>query len=232
MFDRNQTVANLVLDHSECAEVLQRHHIDFCCRGDMSVEAAARYRKVDVDALVQELSSAIDARRGRQEGDPRSLSTPRLVRHIVSKHHEYLRSALPFIEALATKVSRVHGGHNPKLRDLADAVHELHESLIAHLDDEERVLFPVLTAEQPDLTHAARLVAAMTADHLEVANLLDRIRAATDEFVLPTWACNSYRTLFSELEQLEADTFQHIHLENNVLEPRFAAPIEPGSTQN
>jgi regulator of cell morphogenesis and NO signaling len=223
MLDRTQTVADLVLNHSECAEVLQRHHIDFCCRGDMTVEAAARARKVDVDELVNELSGAIAARRGAQEDDPRSLSTSRLVAHIVSKHHEYLRSALPFIEALATKVSRVHGGHNPKLRELADAVHELNECLLPHLDDEERVLFPVLTAAEPDRQNAAHLVAAMTADHLEVAALLDRIRAATDEFLLPVWACNSYRTLFSELEQLEADTFQHIHLENNVLEPRFAA---------
>ena len=55
-----------------------------------------------------------------------------------------------------------------------------------------------------------------------VAQLLERIRAASDDFTLPDWACNSYRTLFSELEQLEGDVFTHVHLENHVLRPRFA----------
>ena len=41
----------------------------------------------------------------------------------------------------------------------------------------------------------------MQVEHLAVAKLLERIRAASDEFTLPEWACNSYNTLFSELKQ-------------------------------
>jgi regulator of cell morphogenesis and NO signaling len=55
-----------------------------------------------------------------------------------------------------------------------------------------------------------------------VAALLERVRSASDDFALPSWACNSYRTLFSELEQLERDLHTHVHLENHVLKPRFA----------
>jgi len=53
--------------------------------------------------------------------------------------------------------------------------------------------------------------------------LLERVRAAGDDFTLPPWACNSYRALFSELAQLEGDVFTHVHLENHVLRPRFSA---------
>ncbi len=60
----------------------------------------------------------------------------------------------------------------------------------------------------------------MQSEHLAVAKLLRTIRSAADDFALPDWACNSYRTLFSELQQMESDIFEHVHLENHVLEPR------------
>jgi regulator of cell morphogenesis and NO signaling len=221
MFDRQQTVASLVLDHSECAEVFRRNRIDFCCRGEMSIEAAAAAKGLDVDALVTELSRAIDERRGPAKDDPRAMTTAALVEHVVAKHHVYLRKALPFVTAMAAKVSRVHGEHNPKLRDLYAAVEELSGALIPHLDEEERAIFPVLAAPEPDRARAATLLASMTTDHHEVAAILERIRAASEDFKLPEWACNSYRTLFSELRQLEGDVFVHVHLENHVLAPRF-----------
>jgi regulator of cell morphogenesis and NO signaling len=221
--DRNQTIAHVVLEHSECAQVFQRHRIDFCCRGHLSLEAAAQDRNVDLDALIAELDQTIAGRLTPADADPRLLGTPALVAHIVSTHHEYLRKALPFVQTLAAKVSRVHGDHNPKLRDLDVGVTDLAASLMPHLDDEEQALFPALTAEVPDLAVASEHFTTMLAEHLEVANVLEQIRAAADDFALPEWACNSYRTLFKELEQLEGDVFKHVHLENHVLRPRFAA---------
>lgn len=223
ILNRQQPVASVVLDHSECAQVFQRHRIDFCCQGDQSIEAAANAKKVDVDALLAELSHAIAERCGEPQADPRELTTPRLVAYIVSKHHEYLRKTLPFVRALATKVSRVHGDHNPKLRHLETAVAEVCAALLPHLDEEEQSLFPALMSKEPDQTAIARQIESMQVEHLAVAKLLERIRAASDEFTLPEWACNSYNTLFSELKQLESDVFTHVHLENHVLRPRFAA---------
>lgn len=221
MIDRQQTVANLVLDHSECAEVLQRHRIDFCCRGDLTLEAAAQAKGCDVAALVAELSHAIAARRSDREADPRELPTLELIGHIVSKHHKPLHKVLPFVVALAAKVARVHGEHNPKLLAIDAAVAELCDVLLVHVTEEELSLFPALTARPPDRSAIERQLSAMVDEHRVVARLLERIRVATDEFTLPAWACNSYRTLFSELEALESDVFAHVHLENNVLRPRF-----------
>jgi regulator of cell morphogenesis and NO signaling len=224
--DPRQTVADLVLDHSECAEVLARHRIDFCCRGDLSIEAAARARGVDPEALVEELTRAISSRPGAQPEDPRELSTQQLVSHIVSIHHAYLRKALPFIRKLAAKVGRVHGERNPALRQLAELVAELEDALTAHLDEEERVLFPALIVPDLDRRAAAELLREMEEDHYAVAALLEDVRAAAGDYVPPAWACNSYRTLLSELARLESDTHRHVHLENHVLMPRFV-PLGP-----
>lgn len=221
--DPQQPVADLVLEHSECAQVFQKHRIDFCCRGEMSIEAAAKGKGVDVDALLAELARAIALRNGGPATDVREVPTAELVAYIVATHHNYLREALPFVRGLALKVSRVHGEHNPKLRDLQVAVEELGGMLIEHLDDEETSLFPALTAAQTDTAKAHTLLADMHDEHLAVAKVLERIEAAADGFTLPDWACNSYRTLFAELRRLESDVFTHVHLENHVLKPRFTA---------
>lgn len=222
MLDRQQTVASVVLDHSECAAVFQHHRIDFCCGGGKSVEKAATDKGVDVDALIADLTRAISDRRGERAADPRSLSTPELITHIVHRHHRYLREALPFTKALAAKVGRVHGDHNPALRELDAAVSELADALLRHLDDEERTLFPALVSGSLDSETERDLFAPMLDEHLAVAKMLERVRAAADDFECPDWACNSYRTLFAELRRLEDDVFKHVHLENNVLRPRFA----------
>lgn len=44
MFERNLTVAEVVTSSLPCAQVFQRHRIDFCCRGEQTIEAAARLK--------------------------------------------------------------------------------------------------------------------------------------------------------------------------------------------
>jgi regulator of cell morphogenesis and NO signaling len=223
MVDRRQAVAEVVLEHSECARVFQRHRIDFCCHGEQSVAAAAHARKLDVAALVDELETAIQTRSAQAKQDPRMLTTPQLIAHIVNEHHAYARENLPLIRTLAAKVSRVHGEYNLKLRVMAAVVEELAETLLPHLDEEEQRLFVTLGAKSSDRAALETELQSMREEHVAVGALLSQLRDATDEFSLPESACNSYRTLFRELMALENDIMTHVHLENHVLAPRFAA---------
>lgn len=223
MLDTQIKVADLVLEHPECAPILQRHKIDFCCRGHLPLHDAASEKKVALDHLTSELVHAIEARE-RQTKNPAQLSTPALIAHIIGTHHAYLRDALPFIVGLANKVARVHGAHDENLIELAVHVRAIAEALLPHLDDEEKVLFPsLMSGRDPDTI--ARELETMVKDHLEVGELLAKIRAATRDFTLPDWACMSFRTLFAELHHLETDVLTHVHLENHALMPRFANPV-------
>ena len=221
MLDTQQSVASVVLSHSSCAVVFQRNRIDFCCRGELSLEAACLERGIRVGELVQQVEEAIQERSGDPGPDVRALSTPDLIGHIVTKHHAWLRTALPFLSQLSSKVLRVHGGHDLRLVELDDAVQGLVSILPPHLDLEEQVLFPALLAPTRDGRLIPGELSSMRADHLVVGGLLSRSRAVTDDFRLPAWACNSYRTLFAELEALELDVLRHVHLENHELMPRF-----------
>lgn len=221
MIDPRQTVAGVVLEHSECAAVFQRHRIDYCCRGNLSVAAACEKHAIDPQVLLEELAVAIAERDPQDAVDVRTLSTPALVAHIVERHHVYLRKALPFVNGLAEKVARVHGDRQPRLREIAGIVRELSERLLPHLDDEEHGLFPHLLADERDADLLRRELASMRDEHLLVGGLLERLHTTADGYVPPEWACNSYRTLLQELGRLESDVLVHVHLENHELSPRF-----------
>jgi regulator of cell morphogenesis and NO signaling len=49
--------------------------------------------------------------------------------------------------------------------------------------------------------------------------MLAELRAITNGYVPPAWACGTCRALYSGLAALERDMHVHVHLENNVLFP-------------
>ncbi|MEO8877768.1 MAG: iron-sulfur cluster repair di-iron protein [Polyangiaceae bacterium] len=220
--DRSANVAQIALDYPLTMPVFHAHHIDFCCRGGVTVKEACAGKGLDADALFAELDAAVQVKAEPAE-DPREMSTGQLVEHLVTSHHAYLRKALPFAEQLANKVARVHGQHNPKLPELAKVVCELRESFEPHLDEEETSLFPSLVSGTSDPQRIAPELRSMHEDHLKVGDLLTTIRGLADEYVAPDWACGSYRALMNELRSIEIDTLRHVHLENHVLMPRFCA---------
>jgi regulator of cell morphogenesis and NO signaling len=221
--DPSKSVASIVLAHSECAPQLQQLRIDFCCKGEQSLQSACEARGLAVATVVDALSKSISVRAGQTDGTvgAAKLSNADLIGHIVTKHHAYLRQALPFIVPLAAKVARVHGEHNPRLLTLSEVVHALDSALMPHLDQEEQDLFPLLLDATTTSETIESELRRMKAEHLAVGDLLNQLRDAAEEFSVPDWACTSYRTLFAELERLELDILQHVHLENHVLAPRF-----------
>jgi regulator of cell morphogenesis and NO signaling len=220
--DQHVSLAEIVLAHPATALVFQRHGLDFCCRGETLLGDACVARGLDAAAVVAELNQAV-ADRDPAAGDPRALSTPELVGFIVDRHHRYLRQTLPALRPLGEKVARVHGPHNPKLVPLAATFDAIADALLPHLDQEEQVLFPALTAAAPDAALVDRELSSMHEDHLAVGAMLGELRELSDGFATPEWGCTSYRTLMAELEALEGDVLRHVHLENHGLMPRFAA---------
>jgi regulator of cell morphogenesis and NO signaling len=226
--DRAAIVAQIVTDHPATARVFQKHGIDYCCHGNVSLSDASRERRLDPNALIAELEAALAMPDAAAEESPTTFSTPALIAKIVDRHHGYLRRALPYIAPIAEKVARVHGDRNPKLRRLRDTFQGLSKSLGPHLDEEEGTLFPALMARTRDPHVVNQEIVRMHDDHLVVGGLLAEMRALSADYSTPEWGCNTYRVLMAELDALEADILRHVHLENHVLAPRFAAHIDTG----
>jgi len=60
----------------------------------------------------------------------------------------------------------------------------------------------------------------MNNENIRTSDTFKTIEQLSDTFNPPEWACNTFRALYSKLEEFQSMTFEHIHLENNILFPR------------
>jgi len=60
-------------------------------------------------------------------------------------------------------------------------------------------------------------------EHESAGEALREMRDLTAGYTLPAGACNTFRVLYFELEEMERDLHRHVHLENNILFPRAVA---------
>jgi regulator of cell morphogenesis and NO signaling len=155
--------------------------------------------------------------------NPAALPNEALVAHIVEHHHAYARRALPYIVPLLAKITGSHRRRNQKLAALCDAGHELADVLEAHIEAQERALFPELLARAPCQEVVRRELAGVLRHHREVDLLLARIRWLADDYDVPEWAGRSYQVAMEELAALEEDVKEHLHIEDHVLIPRLSS---------
>jgi regulator of cell morphogenesis and NO signaling len=59
----------------------------------------------------------------------------------------------------------------------------------------------------------------MENDHKLAKEELAQLRALTDDFAVPGYACMTYRNLLEQLRDFEQNTVVHIHQEDKVLFP-------------
>ncbi len=177
--------------------------------------------------------SVLDALANVEPGpgpDWASMDPVELVDHLEATHHAYLHAELPRLDALADKVTGVHGERHPELHEVQATVRALRTDLEPHLTKEERVLFPMIrelaTASTPPTFHCGSLenpISVMVVEHDRVGELLSTLRAQTDGYRTPADGCASYRALYDGLAELETDTHLHVHKENNLLFPAVVA---------
>ena len=229
MITTTTTVSDIVRERPGLASLFEQLKIDYCCGGNRPLAEACSERGLDPAAVVSMLNASIE-----QQGDGGaervdSLSTPKLVEHIVTKHHTYLRRELPRIVEFTQKVASGHADQEPRLEEVGSRVTELASDLLRHLDDEEQDLFPALldAAEKQEaggeehVSVDATLVSRLMGDHEATGAALARIRELTDDYTAPEWACNTTRAVYHSLGELERDVHEHVHKENNVLFPRI-----------
>ena len=229
-FSTKTTLGDLVTDDTRRAQIFEQLGIDYCCGGDRSLAEACRERELHPETVLQMLQAIPEARStAAGEEDPSNMSLTELIDHIESTHHVYLREELPRIENLLETVAQIHGDQAPYVRQVREVFDDLKPELLYHLEQEEDVVFPIIRALEREgaLPENARsndhLIGLREDEHDEAGAALAEIRELTDDFTTPDWACNTFEMAIDSLAQLEADTHQHVHKENNILFRRARA---------
>ncbi len=193
--------------------IFRRHKLDFCCGGAASLDQAARQKGLDPTAIEAELA------RLSPQGSPLSDSTEDLIAHIVERYHNVHRRELPELKALATRVEKVHADHPAVPAGLSELLARMQAGLESHMAKEEQVLFPLmLNGGHPMIGHP---IGMMRHEHDEHGEELRALSALTHDATPPADACNSWRALYAGLAKLAEDLTEHMHIENNILFPRF-----------
>lgn len=209
-----QTVRQIAGDLPGAAQIFRNHGINFCCGGDVRLDAAAAQAGIGSDTLLKALE-ALESEAGAQAPE----QTPDLIAHILDRYHETHRRELDWLIALAVKVERVHGDHEQAPRGLSEALLAMRDDLESHMMKEERVLFPAMArADHPDVRAP---ILCMRDEHEEAATLLEAIEHAANGMRLPEGACGSWTALYTGLRKFCDDLVMHMYLENHVLFPRF-----------
>jgi regulator of cell morphogenesis and NO signaling len=228
-FQLNDTVGNIVRDRPGLSRLFEQAKVDYCCGGQRTLVEACASRGIDPEAFLAQLTDFADTE-PVAEVNLTVLSLTELTEHIERLHHAYLHNELPRLEAMVTKVAKVHGDKEPRLGQMQDIFLALSAELATHLMKEEQILFPMIRQLEASKTvptfHCGMIanpIRQMTLEHDHAGEALAQLRQLSDDFTPPDWACNTYRALFDALLTFEQDMHQHVHKENNILFPQAIA---------
>lgn len=228
VFTGKDKIGDIVTRFPGASDIFKQYRIDFCCGGKHTLEETAQKMGIDEGEVIRRLQQAyVEAQeRQTQETDWTALSNKELISHIVNRHHAFLTKELPLLSEYVTKILRVHGSHHPELSRLHTLFHQFKMEMEQHLIKEETMIFPLIqeyeTQPSPELLEKIRQgINELEQEHTQAGDLLKEMRELTHDYQLPTDACHTYTVTFHKLEEAEADTFQHVHLENHILFPRF-----------
>ncbi|WP_300295971.1 iron-sulfur cluster repair di-iron protein [Ferrovibrio sp.] len=210
----SRTLAEIVRSFPSAAAVLRSHRIDFCCRGDLTLSEAARHSNLILPQIETELAAI---------AQPASRQMPTMTRdlidHITERYHETHRRELPGLIDLALKIEAVHGGHQALPAGLSRLLQTMRLELEMHMCKEEHIVFALIKEGEGPLIGST--IEMMMLDHESHGAMLRQLETLTAGCMPPADACRSWHALYAGLRKLIDDLVDHIHLENNILFPRF-----------
>ncbi|MFZ1749985.1 MAG: iron-sulfur cluster repair di-iron protein [Saprospiraceae bacterium] len=223
------TIGDMVSENIKYSHVFKKYGIDFCCGGGVTIQKACQKGNIDIEKLMADLKSVEENVLPSQNYNNWSMDF--LCDHIINTHHQYVREGLSLLKVYGEKVAKVHGDKAPELIRIHQLIEILAAELISHMHKEEQILFPFIKSMVDAGRHDRKLptppfgsidhpIHMMEDEHEVAGDILKEISSISNKFTPPIWACNTYKALFSKLDEFEQDLHIHIHLENNILFPK------------
>jgi len=229
-FNDETKVKDISLSNPAARQILEDAGLDYCCGGEKSLHEACLRADVHAEEILNRLREN-SKHVSPDEADWALAPLGDLTRHIRERHHRYVRESIGRVQPLLETVVAKHGKNHSELLNIQRLFAEVAREMIMHMRKEEQILFPYIDAlesarsthnsvEPPFFQTVRNPIHAMMKEHDAAGELVKQIRKASLEYTTPADACTSYKTLYQDLREFEADLHQHVHLENNILFPR------------
>ncbi len=217
MNEKNMSLGEIAATGPSARGVLLSHQLDFCCKGKRTLAAACEKAGLNTEDIAVELQKAMQGPSDQRDWSEAPLNE--IVDFIVETYHRPLAIQLDSVITAAERVERVHGAKPSCPNGLAEHLRGMRMDMVSHMAKEEQVLFPAIVAGNRGTLLSAP-VSLMMQEHEGHGETLEANRKFATDFVPPPEACATWRALYEQLEKMEADLMDHIHLENHVLFPR------------
>ena len=227
--DSQKQIGQFVADDFRTAAVFSNYGIDFCCKGDRTVEEVCKKNNIEVDELLGKLLE-IQISGSQQSIDYKSWPLDLLAEYIEKKHHRYVEEKAPVLRQFLDKLCKVHGQRHPELLEITTLFIGCAQAMAVHMKKEELIIFPFIkrmvkakmegtSITSPQFLTVENPIEMMKHDHEAEGDRFRKIAELTNNYTPPADACNTYKVTFAMLEEFEKDLHLHIHLENNILFP-------------
>lgn len=218
--DNTKTIGSVVSELPQASAIFKEFDIDFCCGGHRLLLDVVKQQGIDGKAMNERLNQAYEERVSSYQNlsdEYSKMTHPALSTYIEDKHHSYLRESLPKALELLTTILRVHGANHRELFDVYKLFGTLKTDLEQHLLKEETLLFPAFENEVENKDNIQKVSTEIINEHEAAGEILSELRRVTNNYELPSDACQTFQKAYKLLEEIEDDLHQHIHLENNIL---------------
>ncbi|MGB1004018.1 MAG: iron-sulfur cluster repair di-iron protein [Salibacteraceae bacterium] len=223
---KEHTVAQIVTKNIKTADVFKKYGIDFCCGGNVNLAKVCDRKGVNLQDIETDLEKSFST--STSSHDYASWDLGFLIDFIVNTHHQYVVNNVGLMLQYTNRVAEVHGNGHPEVIRINQLAHALVNELQPHLQKEEQILFPHIKklvglkseGKKIEQKFVESPIAVMHQEHDAAGDIIKEIAQLSNNFTPPEGACNTYRAMYSKLEEFQNDLFQHIHLENNILFPK------------
>jgi regulator of cell morphogenesis and NO signaling len=222
-------IGQFVADDFRTAAVFSNYGIDFCCKGDRTIEEVCEKKGIKINTLLEDLHAVLNSKTD-QSIDYKSWPLDLLAEYIEKKHHRYVEEKIPVLLQFLNKLCSVHGERHPELFKINEEFTACANALTSHMKKEELILFPFvkrmvkaksdnIAIKSPQFGTVENPIAIMMQEHDIEGERFRRIAELTNNYNPPADGCNTYQATFAMLDEFEKDLHLHIHLENNILFP-------------
>lgn len=216
------SIGQIVDELPQASYIFRSAGIDFCCGGKQALGTVITAQGLSEDDIQAALDGLKERKPKQKDLDLEAMSPEDLASYIVSTHHAYLWDTLPRLRALLLTVLKAHGQQHPELYDIYKAYGELPQEMEPHLIREETELFPCLS-EKDSSTDRKALIHILEEEHRATEETLKALRHASNDYSVPGDACENYKRLYQAFVELEKDTREHYHLEDDILFKKILA---------
>jgi regulator of cell morphogenesis and NO signaling len=221
------TLGELVTYFPPITSRLNELHIDYCCQGERTLEAAIEAAGITPDFITEVQNGYNEFLTSPDKEMPvTELSDEDLIDLILDTHHQPERVLLKELEQLVNKILLAHYDHGKELvLMLHRNFNELKMELEEHFVKEEKEIFPAM--RKPDKTSEERLairsiILELEGEHDGAGEIIKHLMKETDDFTPPEYACPTMKAVYAKLHELADDIFLHVAKENSVLFKRYA----------